>query len=346
MKIFIIYNHPCTGLGQTTLKYIDLITQLGHEVICREFVEYFYDMKDGNPVVKQKIDFYEADILFVNIAPMHDVLHHIKDLTQYYKKNMAMMVWETEEVPQIMIRWANLFNHILTPSLYCLNIFNKVIDNQFTFVPHHVPNIKWDISQIRPRLKTLMNNKKYKFYTIGNMADKRKNLDFLIKGFLECNFDNAMLFIKVQSYDKVDISGKNIYVVDDVLISNEEISYIHDKCDCYISTSYSEGVGLGIVEAANHGNPVIMTDYGGQNDYVKTDYLIDTRIDMIGFDYGYFTSNMTWGHPNYDTYVKLLKNVYNSKVNNQDHRKTVNMSENPRYISMQLNKVLRENPTT
>ena len=340
MKVLIIYNHPCTGLGQTSLKYINLITSLGHEVICKEFVEYFYDNNNGNPVVKHKIEFFDADVLFVNIAPMHDILHHMKDLTEYYQNNMAMMVWETEEVPQIMIRWSNLFKRILTPSLYCLNIFKKVIKTDVTFVPHHVPIVKWHIQQIRPRLKTIMNSKKYKFYTIGNMADKRKNLDFLIKGFLECNFDNAILFIKVQSYDKVNISGKNIYVLDDVLISNEEISYIHDKCDCYISTSFSEGVGLGIVEAANHGNPVIMTDYGGQNDYVNTEYLIKSNIDVIGFDYGYFTSNMTWGHPDYSHYVELLKNVYRSKVKKVNHKKTLNLCENPRYILSQFNKLL------
>ena len=340
MKVFIIYNHPCTGLGQTSLKYIELIRSLGHEVVCREFVDYFYDNRNGHPIVKQKIEYYDADILFVNIAPMHDVLHHISDLTSYYKKNMAMMVWETEEIPQIMIKWAKLFSKILTPSIYCLNLFKKVIDTEYVFLPHHVPNITWNIDQIRPRLKKLMNNKKYKFYTIGNMADKRKNLDFLVKGFLQCNFDNAMLFIKVQSYDKVDISGKNIYILDDVLISNEEISYIHDKCDCYISTSFSEGVGLGIVEAANHGNPVIMTNYGGQIDYVTTPYLIDSTIDMIGFDYGYFTSNMTWGHPNYLQYVELLKNVYNSKVKNVEHKRTLNISENPTYILSQFRKLL------
>ena len=41
-------------------------------------------------------------------------------------------------------------------------------------------------NQIRRKLKRMLNTNKYIFYTIGNMADKRKNLDFLIKGFQEC----------------------------------------------------------------------------------------------------------------------------------------------------------------
>ena len=340
MKVFVIYNHPCTGLGQTSIKYMEIMRALGHEVICREFVEYFYEVGEKTQV-KDRIEFPEADLLFVNLAPMHDVLYHINLLTQHYKKNMCMMVWETEEVPDIMIRWAQHFQNVLSPSMYCVKLFKNVLNRNVHFVPHYVPNIKWDISNIRPKLKTIMKSKKYKFYTIGNMADKRKNLDFLIKGFLECNFKNAMLFIKVQSYDKVDISGKNIFVLDDVLISDEEISYIHDKCDCYISTSFSEGVGLGIVEAANHNNPVIMTDYGGQNDYVKTPHLIDSQIDLIGFDYGYFTSNMTWGHPNYETYVKHLKEVYSKNIKQEEHQKTMKLAGTPNYISMQFNNLLK-----
>tara|TARA_B100000073_G_scaffold139360_2_gene114613 strand:+ start:10335 stop:11357 length:1023 start_codon:yes stop_codon:yes gene_type:complete len=340
MRVLVIYNHPCTGLGQTSIKYVELMKSLGHEVICKEFVDYFYDVGEKTRV-KNKIELPDADILFVNIAPMHDVLFHINTLTQKYQNNMCMMVWETEEVPEIMIRWANYFKTVLTPSMYCLKIFKRAINKNILFVPHYVPRLRWEPSQIRPKLKTLMNNKKYKFYTIGNMADKRKNLDFLIKGFLECNFKNAMLFIKVQSYDKVDISGKNVYVLDDVLISNEEISYIHDKCDCYISTSFSEGVGLGVVEAANHNNPVIMTDYGGQNDYVDTEYLIDSTIDLIGFNYGYFTSNMTWGHPNYNTYIKHLKEVYGKNVKKVEHQKTMKLAGNPNYISMQFRNLLK-----
>ena len=335
MKIFVIYNHPCTGLGQASLKYMDILTSLGHQIIYKEFVEYFYDVNEKTQV-KKSIEFPEADALFVNLAPIHDVLPHIHALTQHYKHSTCMLVWETEEVPEILIRWASMFKHILAPSLYCINVFKKVIKNDIKFLPHFVPVVPWKNNQIRRKLKRMLNTNKYIFYTIGNMADKRKNLDFLIKGFQECNFDNAILFIKVQSYDKVDISGSNIKVLDDVLISNEEISYIHDKCDCYISTSFSEGVGLGIVEAANHGNPVIMTDYGGQNDYVKTDYLIDTTIDIIGFEYGYFTPYMTWGIPNYTTYMKHLKYVYENKIKSVEHKKTKLLCGNPTFISKQL----------
>ena len=76
------------------------------------------------PKVKKSIEFPEADALFVNLAPIHDVLPHIHALTQHYKHSTCMLVWETEEVPEILIRWASMFKHILAPSLYCINIFN------------------------------------------------------------------------------------------------------------------------------------------------------------------------------------------------------------------------------
>ena len=44
---------------------------------------------------------------------------------------------------------------------------------------------------------------------------------------------------------------------------------IHKSSDCYVSFSSSEGVGMGAVEAALRGKPVIITDYGGAPEYVK-----------------------------------------------------------------------------
>ena len=48
---------------------------------------------------------------------------------------------------------------------------------------------------------------------------------------------------------------------------------IHAKSDCYVSFSSSEGIGLGAVEAALRNKPVIITDFGGAPEYIKTPYL-------------------------------------------------------------------------
>ena len=105
-------------------------------------------------------------------------------------------------------------------------------------------------------------------------------------------------------------------------LSDADMEFIHETCNCYVNLSFSEGVGLGIVEAAIRNKPIIMTDYGGQNDYVKTPWLIKTTIGEIGFDEFLFNKGMHWGIPDYESYKNTLREINSTSHKVGDHSDT------------------------
>ena len=140
-------------------------------------------------------------------------------------------------------------------------------------------------------------SKPYTFYHIGNILDDRKNF----RGILP-----------------------NVEVING-LISDEEMDRLHDRCDCYVSFSKSEGVGMGPVEAALRDKPVIITNYGGSPEYVKTPYTIDCELQELERDDFLFKKGMTWGKPNPSQLLEFMEDAYNKKLRYMDHEYTKNL---------------------
>ena len=82
---------------------------------------------------------------------------------------------------------------------------------------------------------------------------------------------------------------------------------------------------MGAVEAALHNKPVIITDYGGLKEYVKTPWVIPTTLGPIGFDDFLFTKDLEWGYPDYGSLVKFMKQCYETKTRYWDHSYTKNL---------------------
>lgn len=116
------------------------------------------------------------------------------------------------------------------------------------------------------------------------------------------------------------------------LISNEEMEDVHKISDCYVSFSSSEGVGMGAVEACMHDKPVIITDYGGASEYIKTPYLIDCGLQEIAEDDFLFKKGMIWGKPNFEQLMKYMSDAYNKKMKFMNHDYTKKMVGNDNIL--------------
>ena len=97
---------------------------------------------------------------------------------------------------------------------------------------------------------------------------------------------------------------------------------LHSRCDCYVSFSKSEGVGMGPVEAALRDKPVIITNYGGSPEYMKTPYTIDCELQELENDDFLFKKGMVWGEPNFDQLLEFMKHAYDNRVRYMDHTYT------------------------
>ncbi|MCU1449408.1 MAG: hypothetical protein JWP02_1578, partial [Acidimicrobiales bacterium] len=60
-----------------------------------------------------------------------------------------------------------------------------------------------------------------------------------------------------------------------------DIDALHARGDCFFSLTRSEGWGLCISDALLFGNPVVVTGWGGQLDYLGSDYPLLVDFDLV-----------------------------------------------------------------
>ena len=284
-----------SGIGQVTKTYCDLV---GGEYVCY-----------GTDVPSQA----SYDHGFAFVLPIPQQLEIIDKFMINCKKKYYMTVCETETV-QNTYGILSKYNPVFVPSLFAKNILERQFPQMECKLLRHWAPTGGPSKELTPEAP-------YVFYTIGNIVDPRKNINMLVKAFNVCQFPNAKLVMKAACNRTVPQIGKNITIINGVL-SNDHMDKIHAGCHCYINCSHSEGVGMGAVEAAMRNKPVIIADYGGLHEYVKTPWVISCKLGKIGFDDFMFEKDMEWGHPSFDDLVRHMKDCYEKRITSWDHAHT------------------------
>jgi glycosyltransferase involved in cell wall biosynthesis len=253
--------------------------------------------------------------VFAFVLPIKDQVDFIK---REYNPDIVMTVCETDPVHEDYKIIFDTFKLVVTPSEFCKRIFEKQFDVSVP-VFRHWPG----------EIKTIIQNQKhtpYTFYTIGNVLDQRKNIPMLINAFVKCNFGNdARLVIKATCVRDVHWKTPNVVVLNG-LMSDDDIETIHNTCHCYVNCSKSEGVGMGAVEAAIRDKPVIITDYGGLQEYVKTPFIIRCTDTTVGVDDFLFQPHMKWGEPSIDDLIIHMRKCYEERITKWNHEYTRNIT--------------------
>jgi len=274
-----------SGIGQQMRKYMDLFP--GSKCI---------DINDEIPVCEKA---------FIYALPVQFWLDKIPEIKRKVKHVTCMTICETETVHEDYGKLFKLFDRIAVPSEFCQRVFKKQFpDTDFFIIHAHVPD-----------------NRPYTFYHIGNVLDPRKNFNKILETFIRLNKPDARLIIKATCKQPININIPNVTFIND-LVSNEVMEDIHAKSDCYVSFSSSEGIGLGAVEAALRNKPVIITDFGGAPEYIKTPYTIDCERQELVKDDFLFKAGMTWGKPNANQLMEFMEDAYNKKLRYMDHPRT------------------------
>jgi glycosyltransferase involved in cell wall biosynthesis len=135
------------------------------------------------------------------------------------------------------------------------------------------------------------------------------------------NKPDTRLLIKATCKQPIQIKIPNVEVING-LIADEEMEKIHALGDCYVSFSSSEGIGMGAVEAALRNKPVIITDYGGAPEYIKTPYTIKCeRQKLVKNDFLYQVG-MEWGKPDEKQLCEFMEDAYTNKIRYMEHPRT------------------------
>ena len=250
-----------SGIGQHAKKYTEL------------FPDWEYtEIQNDIPVCERA---------FIFALPINYWFQKIPELKKKVKHLHCMTVCETETVHEDYGKLFSFFDRIAVPSEFCKKVFSRQFpDTKFYVVRAHIPT-----------------EDKYTFYHIGNVADQRKNFRDILEAFVRLNKPDTKLIVKATCNQPIKINLPNVEVING-LISDEELDKIHRLSDCYVSFSSSEGVGMGAVEAAIRDKPVIITNYGGAPEYVKTPYTIDCELQELQNDDFLFKKGMQWGKPN------------------------------------------------
>ena len=259
-------------------------------------------------------DGHDEAIVFA--LPIPAYLAGIPYIKTKVKKLHCMSICETETVHKSYGDLFKMFDTVIVASDFCKKVFSRQFpDTKFVVIRAHVP------LPIQTRIRNTFGIplNKYVFYHIGNVMDQRKNVPKILEAFIRCEFgDSAVLVLKATCMQPVQISLPNVIVIND-LIPQEELDGLHLLSDCYVSFSNSEGIGMGAVEAALHNKPVIITDYGGAVEYIKTPYTIQCGLQEIPCDDFLFEKGMLWGRPDFNQLVKYMKDAHSKKLTRMDH---------------------------
>jgi glycosyltransferase involved in cell wall biosynthesis len=248
------------------------------------------------------------------------------------KRIVGYTVWETTCIPN---HWGELLNAVdllLVPCEWNREVFRECgVTTPIEVVPHTLQEktrslntLPWDILE-----------DDFVFYTIGTWT-ARKAIPDVIRCYLNAftSRDNTLLVIKTSNKDFTQrrwmqylrrpwkISQKiaasytdpaRMLIITDSL-TEAEIACLHQRGDCFVSLSHSEGWGLGAFDAAGRGKPIVITGYGGHLDFLPEElaYLVDYRmvpvIDRQGS--ASYSVNQAWASPDLGHASRLLREVF------------------------------------
>lgn len=282
------------GIGQVTKKYADLVGG--------DYVEFYADTTSR-----------QYDYGFAFVLPISDQLNKVDRHLAKCRKCFYMTVCETETVHPMYGLLVDRYKTIHVPSEFCLGVFQRQFPQGNWKLLRHTVNGSPLPPPVTPE---------YTFYTIGNMYDPRKNIRMLFEAFLRLNIPNVRLVLKATCREPYVCRIPGVTVING-LLSDEEIENIHRTCHCYVNCSFSEGVGMGAVEAAVRDKPVIITDYGGLKEYIpSTPFVVESGRMLVGQDDFLYTKDMVWGQPVLSSLLDHMRTCARERIVTWNHIRT------------------------
>ena len=215
-------------------------------------------------------------------------------------ERIAYTTWESDGLP---VHWLRCFDRcrVVVPSRFNQAVFARDLRRPVRVVPHVRRHRTNEFSA--PELDALRGTldiapDEFIFYSI-NQFEPRKGFSALIEAFVRAfnSADKVVLVIKTGSVGWVDgpffeavqvrqhlqqmllRMGREIkpdlpkiWLIDASNLGGRRIGALHALGDCYVSLTHGEGFGMSACEAACAGNPVLMTGWGGQLDFLGDDY--------------------------------------------------------------------------
>jgi glycosyltransferase involved in cell wall biosynthesis len=301
---------PGSGYGDAALGYIGALESQGVPVTWTPL-----EWPSGDPtcrpvrgyqgplghLVGRPIDY---DTLVVHLPPGD----HRRWLAQAGgRRTVLVTTWETDRVPDGWAAACDEFDAVIVPARFHQAALR---DARCRAEVHVVAHCARPIAAVPPARFDRIGDR-FTYYTIGTWST-RKAMPDTITAFLDAfdRDDDVALVVKTDRVDQQAVAQARRGLVDAsrpgwqlsslrafaalvagrsnlpeiYLIRGDvpaaEIDMLHARGDCFFSLARSEGWGLCIADALVFGNPVVVTGWGGQLDYLGSDYPLLVDFDL------------------------------------------------------------------
>lgn len=273
-----------------------------------------------------------SDRVLLHVVPEQLALLN-NEFAAYQK--FVYTVWETDRLPEHWVVLLNQARAVAVPCVWNQQVLQAAgVTSPVSVVPHV---LSADVAAMSPAAPA----EPFTFYSIGPWT-RRKALDLLVEAFCRAfpHDEPVRLVLKTGRNDITRYSETwalrhvtNAWNstaralqsirrrharpprVETLLgdVPRSSILQLHASSHCYVSLTRSEGWGLGAFDAATLGNPVIMTGFGGQLDFLDPDlaYLVDYQMTACEVGpWESFYRGHQWAHPDVDHAAALMREVY------------------------------------
>lgn len=248
---------------------------------------------------------------------------------------IAHTVWETDLLPTHWPAILNLADRVIVPTEWNRAAF---VASGVTKPVVVVPYVVCDPVPGDRGVPLALPDDVVAFYTISRW-DERKKPAAVIEAFLEAFTadDPVALVVKTTPYVQYPPAGpwggQSVLVGTTMLevariVRNyprparvrveiddwtpERLAGLHTRGDCYVSLAHSEGWGLGAFDAAAYGNPIVMTGWGGQLEFLDADtaFLVDHDLAPVQYWPPHvYPTGQHWAVPRLEHAVEHMRKV-------------------------------------
>jgi hypothetical protein len=254
------------------------------------------------PMAKTDLDGYaHADIGLVPIE--HDIVvvaappqprDELK-IDTVGRRLVSFTTWETDRLPGPWVEILSEYDRVLVPSRFNRDTF---VSSGLVTPVHVVPHIARAIPEV-----PVDAGAGFVFYTIATWTARKAVLDTVAAFVTAFGADDDVTLVIHTSQEDLGararfgagvrpdswltlaqaLAGRTN--VPKILLSTrwldrDGIDALHAKGDCFISLSRGEGWGLGAFDAGNHGNPIVVTGWGGTLDMLPPGYPYCVDFDL------------------------------------------------------------------
>jgi glycosyltransferase involved in cell wall biosynthesis len=261
------------------------------------------------------------------------------------RRTALCTTWESDRLPRGWAEALEEVDAVIVPSRFNRDSYVRSVGREgVAVVPHCARTVEGTAPMVVDRI-----GDRFTFYTIGAW-NTRKAVPATINAFLDAftPSDDVALIVKTSREDYAalarrrrglapggppgwetatwpavaDLLGRRaggpippVHLIADHLPASD-IDALHARGDCFVSLARSEGWGLCIADALLFGNPVVVTGYGGQLDYLGATYPLLVDYDLVPTmsdpedDCFEFADGYHWARARHDHAVDLLRWVY------------------------------------